>query len=140
VECLARQVTDGDNPAGFITLCLMGHPDPRSEVRAAAMKEHAAISGWLENFFSTRDVMPRPQKAANALMALAHGTYANVLGSGLGTWKSVAEASTLMLYILIGCSREKTAVPRTPERKGGRARRSRKQAPDPVAARPPGDP
>jgi hypothetical protein len=43
VECLARQVTDRDNPAGFITLCLMGHPDPRSKVRAAAMKEHAAM-------------------------------------------------------------------------------------------------
>jgi len=36
------------------------------------------------------------------------GTYANVLGSGLGVWKSVAEADTLMRYVLIACSREKT--------------------------------
>lgn len=45
VECLARQVTDRDNPAGFITICLLGHPEPSSRIRAAAMKEHAAVVG-----------------------------------------------------------------------------------------------
>jgi hypothetical protein len=86
--------------------------------------------------------MPRPEKAANAVMAVLHGTYANVLGSGVDAWKSIIETGLLLRYILSACSKEKTAVPRTLERKGGRARRSRKQAPapDPAAARLPGDP
>ena len=55
--------------------------------------------------------MPRPQKAANALMALIHGTYANVLGSGLEAWRSIIETGPLMTDILIACMREKIVVP-----------------------------
>ncbi len=133
VECLARQVTDRDNPAGFITICLLGHPDPGSKIRAAAMKEHAAVVGWLEKHFRTSHIMPRPHKAANALMALVHGTYANVLGSGLEAWRSIVETGPLMTDVIIACMKEKTAVPHFPARKRRRARRSRKQAapPDP---------
>lgn len=142
VDCLVEQLTDRKNPIGFITICLVSHPDPGSKIHAAAMKEHAAITGWLENYFTTRHAMPRPQKAANALMALLHGTYAIVLGIGIDAWESIGDTGSLLRYILTACSKEKTAVARSPERKGGRARRSRRkaQASDPVAARPSGDP
>ena len=143
VDCLAGQLTDRGNPAGFITMCLAGHPDPRSKARAAAMKEHAAVTRWLENFFRIRRAMPRPDKAANALMALVHGTYAVLLGSGIDAWKPIAETATLMRYILAACWREKTAVPYVPKRKASRAREGRKRVPtdpDPAAALPPEDP
>ena len=73
--------------------------------------------------------MPLPQKAANALMALLHGTYANVLGSGLDAWRSIVEIGTLMTYILIACSREKTAVPYEPKTNRRRARKGRERVP-----------
>ncbi|MFZ4778264.1 MAG: TetR/AcrR family transcriptional regulator, partial [Terrimicrobiaceae bacterium] len=72
-DCLVQQLTDRDNPLAFITSCLLGHPDPRSRIHAAARKEHAAIADWLESYCKSSRTL-NPQKAANAAIALIHGT------------------------------------------------------------------
>ncbi len=50
-ESLIEQLTDHDNPLAFITSCLLGHPDPRSKIHAAAMNEgargHRRLAGEL---------------------------------------------------------------------------------------------
>jgi AcrR family transcriptional regulator len=98
-ECLVRQLTDHDNPLAFITCCLLGHPDPRSKIHVAARKEHAAISDWLQSHFKSTSMLS-PQKVANAVMAVIHGAYANVLAAGIDAWKVVVETDVLLTGIL----------------------------------------
>ena len=98
-ECLVRQLTDFDNPTSFITACLLGHPDPRSDINVAATKAHALVVGWLERFF-TADGLPEPLKVASAVMTLMHGTSASILASRQDAWRSLLEARTVMTAII----------------------------------------
>ena len=98
-ECLVRQLTDLDNPIGFITACLMGHPDPRSDINVAATKAHSLVVRWLENFF-TADGLPDPQGLASAVMTLMHGTCASILASRMDAWRSLLGARTIMTTLV----------------------------------------
>ena len=106
-DLLLQQLTDRDNPLAFITSCLLGHPDPRSKIHAAARKEHAAIADRLESHFRSSGI-PHPQKAAAAVMAVLHGAYANVLAAGIDAWKVIAETDALLATILASAAEEKT--------------------------------
>ena len=97
-NCLARQLTDQDNPIGFLTACLLGHPDPRSEINIAATKAHAHVVSWLENFFSA-DGMPNPQTVASTLMAMMHGTSASILANHPDASSSIVGAKSAMAAI-----------------------------------------
>ena len=97
-NCLARQLTDLDNPIGFITACLLGHPDPRSEINIAATKAHAHVVSWLENFFSAEGV-PSPQMVASTVMAMMHGTCASILANHPDASSSIIGAKSVMAAI-----------------------------------------
>ncbi len=99
-DSLIKQLTDRENPIGFITSCLLGHPDPRTKIHIAAMREHAEIEAWLEGMFRKMEV-PEPDKSASSVMAVLHGTYANVLARGIDGWKSIMETEILLLTILV---------------------------------------
>ena len=116
-DCLVEHLTDRDNPIGFITSCLVGHPGQGSRIRAAAVKEHEGITGWLENYFRTVHVMPYPENTANAVMALIHGTFVSMLGGEPAPSSTNIQANLLLRYILLACMKEKTPVPHTPKRR-----------------------
>ena len=97
-NCLTRQLTDQDNPIGFITACLLGHPDPRSEINIAASKAHADVVSWLENFF-TAEGMPNPQMMASSVMAMMHGTCASILANQPHASRSILGAKNVMVAI-----------------------------------------
>lgn len=106
-DCLVQQLTDHENPLAFITSCLLGYPDPRSKIHVAATKEHAAITRWLENCFKNFRV-PHPHQAANDVMAVIHGTYANVLAAGIDAWKVIAGTDVLLGTILAAAVKQKS--------------------------------
>ena len=97
-NCLIRQLTDQDNPIGFLTACLLGHPDPKSEINIAATKAHAHIVGRLENFFSAEG-MPNPQMVASTVMAMMHGTSASILANHPDASSSITGAKSAMAAI-----------------------------------------
>lgn len=106
IDCLLKQLTDHDNPVAFITSCLLGHPDPRSKIHTAARKEHAAISDCLAELFRSLRII-HPQKAANDVMAVLQGAYANVLAAGIDAWKVIVETDVLLTAILTAAAKEK---------------------------------